>query len=33
MGMAYRLGDKMDGEKRADILKQADIYLNDLENL
>ena len=33
IGMAYRLWNKMDGEKRADILKQAEVYLNDLENL
>lgn len=33
IGMAYRLWNKMDGEKRAGILKQADIYLKNLENL
>lgn len=33
IGMAYRLWNKMDGEKRADILQQADTYLKNLENL
>ena len=33
IGMAYRLWDKMDGDKRADILKQANNYLNDLDSL
>lgn len=33
IGMAYRLWDKMDGDKRAAILEQAETYLGDLENL
>ena len=33
IGMAYRLWNKMDGEKKEAILKQADFYLKNIEDL
>jgi len=33
IGMAYRLWNKMDGDKRAEILEQAEQHLNNIENL
>ena len=33
IGMAYVTWDKMQPEQKAEVLQQAEIYLNDIENL